>query len=29
MMVFAVGRYIDRVVRGPAGWLFARKDVVS
>ena len=28
MTVFAVGRYIDRVVRGPAGWLFARKDVV-
>src|SRR5688572_20304181 len=28
MMVFAVGRYIDRVVRGPSGWLFARKEVV-
>ena len=28
MTVFAVGRYIDRVVRGPAGRLFARKDVV-
>jgi anthranilate 1,2-dioxygenase small subunit len=28
MIVFAVGRYIDSVVRGPAGWLFARKDVV-
>ena len=28
MTVFAVGRYLDRVVRGPSGWLFARKDVV-
>jgi anthranilate 1,2-dioxygenase small subunit len=28
MMVFAVGRYIDRVVRGEAGWRFARKEVV-
>jgi anthranilate 1,2-dioxygenase small subunit len=28
MIVFAVGRYIDRVVRGPAGWRFARKEVV-
>ncbi len=28
MIVFAVGRYIDRVVRGDIGWLFARKDVV-
>ena len=28
MTVFAVGRYIDRVVRGPSGWLFARKEVV-
>ena len=28
MMVFAVGRYVDRVVRGPAGWRFARKAVV-
>ena len=28
MTVFAVGRYIDRVVRGPSGWQFARKDVV-
>ena len=28
MTLFAAGRYIDRVVRGGAGWLFARKDVV-
>jgi anthranilate 1,2-dioxygenase small subunit len=28
MMMFAVGRYIDRVVRSSAGWLFARKEVV-
>jgi anthranilate 1,2-dioxygenase small subunit len=28
MMLFAAGRYIDRVVRGTGGWLFARKDVV-
>ena len=28
MMVFAVGRYIDRVVRGDSGWQFARKEVV-
>jgi anthranilate 1,2-dioxygenase small subunit len=28
MTVFAVGRYIDRVVRGPSGWLFAGKEVV-
>ena len=28
MTVFAVGRYIDRVVRRDTGWLFARKDVV-
>jgi anthranilate 1,2-dioxygenase small subunit len=28
MTVFAVGRYVDRVVRGPAGWRFARKEVV-
>jgi len=28
MALFAAGRYIDRVVRGEAGWLFARKDVV-
>jgi anthranilate 1,2-dioxygenase small subunit len=28
MAVFAVGRYIDRVVRGPSGWLFAGKEVV-
>ena len=28
MTLFAAGRYIDRVVRGNAGWRFARKDVV-
>jgi anthranilate 1,2-dioxygenase small subunit len=28
MTLFAAGRYIDRVVRGAGGWLFARKDVV-
>ena len=28
MTVFAVGRYIDRVVQSPAGWRFARKEVV-
>ncbi len=28
MILFAAGRYIDRVVRGESGWLFARKDVV-
>ena len=28
MMLFAAGRYIDRVARGDAGWLFAEKDVV-
>jgi len=28
MILFAAGRYVDRVVRGGAGWLFARKDVV-
>jgi anthranilate 1,2-dioxygenase small subunit len=28
MTLFAAGRYIDRVVRGESGWLFARKDVV-
>ena len=28
MTLFAAGRYIDRVVRGDGGWLFARKDVV-
>ena len=28
MIVFAAGRYIDSVVRGDAGFLFARKDVV-
>jgi len=28
MTVFAVGRYIDRVVRDTAGWKFARKEVV-
>jgi anthranilate 1,2-dioxygenase small subunit len=28
MMVFAVGRYVDRVVRDPAGWRFASKEVV-
>jgi 3-phenylpropionate/cinnamic acid dioxygenase small subunit len=28
MILFAAGRYIDRVQRGDAGWLFARKEVV-
>ncbi|MGD9616683.1 MAG: aromatic-ring-hydroxylating dioxygenase subunit beta [Alphaproteobacteria bacterium] len=28
MALFAAGRYIDRVVRGDAGWKFAQKDVV-
>ena len=28
MTLFAAGRYIDRVVRGAGGWLFARKEVV-
>jgi anthranilate 1,2-dioxygenase small subunit len=28
MILFAAGRYIDRVVRGDGGWKFARKDVV-
>jgi anthranilate 1,2-dioxygenase small subunit len=28
MMLFAAGRYIDRVERTAAGWKFARKDVV-
>jgi anthranilate 1,2-dioxygenase small subunit len=28
MTLFAVGRYIDRVVRGDAGWKFARKLVI-
>ena len=28
MTVFVVGRYIDRVVRSPTGWRFARKEVV-
>lgn len=28
MTLFAAGRYIDRVVRGDGGWLFARKEVV-
>ncbi|HZK90168.1 MAG TPA: aromatic-ring-hydroxylating dioxygenase subunit beta [Stellaceae bacterium] len=28
MMLFAAGRYIDRVVRRGDGWKFARKDVV-
>jgi anthranilate 1,2-dioxygenase small subunit len=28
MTVFAVGRYVDRVVRGVAGWHFASKIVV-
>ena len=28
MTLFAAGRYLDRVVRGTGGWLFARKDVV-
>jgi anthranilate 1,2-dioxygenase small subunit len=28
MILFAAGRYIDRVVRADGGWKFARKDVV-
>jgi anthranilate 1,2-dioxygenase small subunit len=28
MTVFAVGRYVDSVVRGVAGWHFARKTVI-
>jgi 3-phenylpropionate/cinnamic acid dioxygenase small subunit len=28
MMLFAAGRYIDRVVRGGENWKFHRKDVV-
>jgi anthranilate 1,2-dioxygenase small subunit len=28
MILFAAGRYIDRVVHGEGGWKFARKDVV-
>jgi anthranilate 1,2-dioxygenase small subunit len=28
MTLFAAGRYIDRVVRGEAVWLFAQKEVV-
>ena len=28
MMVFAAGRYVDRLVRGSGGWKFSRKDVV-
>ena len=28
MILFAAGRYIDRVVRGAGGWLFASKEVV-
>ena len=28
MILFAAGRYIDRVVRGDGGWRFARKIVV-
>ena|SRR5690349_240047 len=28
MTLFAAGRYVDRVVRGDAGWLFVHKDVV-
>jgi 3-phenylpropionate/cinnamic acid dioxygenase small subunit len=28
MILFAAGRYIDRVVHGESGWKFARKDVV-
>src|SRR6266567_3569004 len=27
MMLFAAGRYLDRIVRSEAGWKFARKDV--
>lgn len=28
MTLFAAGRYLDRVVRGEAGWRFARKTVI-
>jgi anthranilate 1,2-dioxygenase small subunit len=28
MTIFAAGRYVDRVVRHPTGWKFARKIVV-
>ena len=28
MILFAAGRYVDRVERTPTGWKFARKDVV-
>jgi anthranilate 1,2-dioxygenase small subunit len=28
MMLFAAGRYVDRLVPGDGGWKFARKDVV-
>jgi 3-phenylpropionate/cinnamic acid dioxygenase small subunit len=28
MMLFAAGRYVDRVVRHSDGWKFTRKDVV-
>jgi len=28
MSLFAVGRYVDRLVRGDNSWKFARKDVV-
>ena len=28
MMLFAAGRYVDRVVRAEGGWKFAGKDVV-
>src|SRR5712691_7116560 len=28
MTLFAAGRYLDRIVRGQAGWRFARKEVV-
>src|SRR5205085_4928271 len=28
MILFAAGRYVDRVVRGADGWKFAGKDVV-
>jgi anthranilate 1,2-dioxygenase small subunit len=28
MILFAAGQYVDRVVRGAAGWKFARRIVV-
>ena len=28
MMLFAAGRYVDRVARAETGWKFAKKDVV-